>query len=69
MAQSVCYNVLHKPGDLVTMEKESSRHSDLYIVLKEFFDESSMSPKLQVLNKNGKILAYPLMWFHEVSGV
>ena len=69
MTQSICYNVILKPGDLVTMEKEVSRHSDLYVVLKEFFDESSMSLKLQVFGKDGKVLAYPILWFHPVLDV
>lgn len=52
-------------GELVTIHDES----ELYIVIREYFDDVVMAPRLQVITEVGKVGTYPLSWFREVDEV
>jgi hypothetical protein len=51
-------------GELVKIDDENE--DKIFIVIKEYFDEVVMSPRLQVISANGKVRAYPLAWFTEI---
>lgn len=51
-------------GDLVKIDDKDEE--EIFLVVKEYFDEVVMSPRLQVISASGKVSTYPPLWFTEI---
>lgn len=55
------------PGNLVMFAGAAKNKKEIFIIVREYFDDLVMAPRLQVLTTRGELVAYHPAWIKHLD--
>lgn len=55
------------PGNLVMFAGSAKNKKEIFIIIREYFDDLIMAPRLQVLTTSGELVVYHPAWLKDLD--